>query len=102
MKKEVVELVAMLKEFESPLRLGLLIALYHVDGYVTFTELYRYLDIPKSTLHSHLTELEKRGYIEYRKAITALGVGTVIKITELGKREVKKYLELISKTELAK
>ncbi|MEM0479536.1 MAG: helix-turn-helix domain-containing protein, partial [Pyrobaculum sp.] len=59
MKKEVVELVAMLKEFESPLRL--LIALYHVDGYVTFTELYRYLDIPKSTLHSHLTELEKRG-----------------------------------------
>ncbi|MEM0370202.1 MAG: hypothetical protein QXU59_07505 [Pyrobaculum sp.] len=40
--------------------------------------------------------------MEYRKAITALGVGTVIKITELGKREVKKYLELISKTELAK
>ncbi|MEM1788400.1 MAG: hypothetical protein QW085_07410 [Pyrobaculum sp.] len=37
MKKKVVELVAMLKEFESPLRL--LIALYHVDGYVTFTEL---------------------------------------------------------------
>ena len=51
-------------------------------------------------MHSHLTELEKRGYIEYRKAITALGVRTVIKITELGKRGLKKYL--VSKTELAK
>lgn len=95
--REVKELVELLKEYENSLRLGLLIALYYVDGYVTFTELQRYLEVPKSTLHDQLQALKERGLVEYRKAITVLGVRTVIRITEAGRREVEKYKALVSK-----
>lgn len=46
------------------------------------------MNIPKSSLHKHLTVLRGEGLIEYRRTITTIiGVRTV----------VKKYLELVNR-----
>jgi len=96
---EVDELIMMLKDkaLSSGVRLGILIALYYIDGYVTFTDLHRDLDIPKSSLHQHLSILQEDGLVEFKRAITPIGVRTVVKITDKGKTVIKKYLELVKR-----
>jgi len=96
---ELDELIKLLKDkaLSNGVRLGILIALYYVDGYVTFTDLQRDLDIPKSSLHQHLDILRESGLVEFKRAITPLGVRTVIRISDRGKDVVKKYLELVKK-----
>ncbi len=46
------------------------------------------------SLSTHLTRLEKVGYLERRKAITRRGVRTVVRITEKG---YKAYLKEVEK-----
>jgi DNA-binding MarR family transcriptional regulator len=94
---EVDELIRMLKDkaLSSGVRLGILIALYYIDGYVTFADLQRDLDIPKSSLHQHLSMLQENGLVEFKRGITPLGVRTVVKITNKGKGIVSRYLELV-------
>ena len=96
---EVDELIRMLKDeaLSSGVRLGILIALYYIDGYVTFADLQRDLDIPKSSLHQHLSMLQENGLVEFKRGITPLGVRTVVKITDKGKTVIKKYLELVKR-----
>ncbi|ABL87370.1 transcriptional regulator, ArsR family [Pyrobaculum islandicum DSM 4184] len=74
------------------MRLGILIALYVVDGYITFADFQRAFDIPKSTLHEHLQILAEEGYIEYKRAITERGVRAVAKITDKGKGIIRQYI----------
>jgi DNA-binding MarR family transcriptional regulator len=76
-------------------KLGILLALYHIDGYVTFTDLQRALDLPKSSLHEFLDDMSRVGLVEYRRAITDLGVRAVVKITDKGREVVKQYVELV-------
>ena len=75
--------------------LGILLAIYHIDGYVTFTDLQRALDLPKSSLHEFLDDMSRVGLVEYRRAITDLGVRAVVKITDKGREVVKQYVELV-------
>ncbi|WP_069808100.1 winged helix-turn-helix domain-containing protein [Vulcanisaeta thermophila] len=97
MNEDIEELIKILKGkgLNNSIRLGILIALYYVNGYVTFTDLLRSLDIPRSSLHEHLNILRREGLIEIRRAITVMGVRTVIRITEQGKLVVKKYMEIM-------
>ncbi|ABL87366.1 transcriptional regulator, ArsR family [Pyrobaculum islandicum DSM 4184] len=83
------------RALSSGVRLGILIALYVVDGYITFADFQRALDIPKSTLHEHLQILAREGYIEYKRAITERGVRAVAKITDKGRGIVRRYLDLL-------
>ncbi|MGC8543753.1 MAG: winged helix-turn-helix domain-containing protein [Vulcanisaeta sp.] len=91
------ELIKLLKDraLSNGVRLGILIALYYVDSYLTFTDLQRDLEIPKSSLHQHLRILEEEGLIEFKKTITSLGIRTVVRITDKGKVIVRRYLDLI-------
>ncbi len=93
------ELMDLLRENDltNAVRLGVLLALYYVGGYITFNDLRRSLAMPKSTLHKHLTALRERGLIEYRKGITILGVRAIVKLTDKGEAVVRKYLELVSR-----
>jgi len=94
---DVDELMKFLKDraLSNGVRLGILIALYYVDGYLTFIDLQRDLEIPKSSLHQHLKILREEGLIEYKRGITVLGVRTVVRITDKGKELTKKYLNLV-------
>jgi len=76
-------------------KLGILLALYHIDGYVTFTDLQRALDLPKSSVHEFLDDMSRVGLVEYRRVITDLGVRAVVKITDKGREVVKQYVELV-------
>lgn len=80
------------RALSNGVRLGILIALYVVDGYITFADLQRAFDIPKSTLHKHLEILAREGYIEYRRAITERGVKAVAKIIDKGKDIIRRYI----------
>jgi len=84
----------------SGTKLGILLALYHIEGYVTFSDLQRALDMPKSSLHKFLEEMKETGLLEYRRAITDLGVRAVVRITEKGRGVVKEYVESINKVKL--
>ncbi|GGP20992.1 transcriptional regulator [Thermocladium modestius] len=83
------------KALNSSVRLGILLALYYVGGYITFSDIRSSLDMPKSSLHKHLTILKEEGLIEHRRAITPLGIRTVIKLTDRGEAIVEKYIRLI-------
>lgn len=50
------------KALNSSVRLGgILLALYYVGGYITFSDIRSSLDMPKSSLHKHLTSSRRRG-----------------------------------------
>ena len=96
---EIEELMKLLRDkaLNNSVRLGILLALYYVGDYMTFNDLWRFLGIPKSTLHKHLTILKDSGLIEYKRGITIIGVRTIVRLTDEGKAVVKKYLELVSR-----
>ncbi len=93
------ELIDLLREnnLTNAVRLGILLALYYSGGYVTFNDLRSSLEMPKSSLHKHLTALREQGLIEYKRGITVLGIRAVVKLTDKGDAVVRKYLELVSR-----
>ncbi len=95
--EEARRLLDLLREYGllNGVKLGLLLALYHVDCYVTFADLQRTLDLPKSSLHEFLKEMGQMGLVEYRRAVTDLGVRAVVRITERGREVVRQYVELV-------
>ena len=67
---------------------------------MTEGDLAKATGIDWGSLSTHLSRLEKRGYIKRRKTITRRGIRTVVEITEKGYNtyidEVKKLRKLIS------
>jgi len=61
---------------------------------LTEGDLVKATGIQWGSLSTHLSRLEKKGYIKRRRAITRKGVRTVVEITEYG---YKKYREEIEK-----
>jgi DNA-binding MarR family transcriptional regulator len=63
------------------------------------SDLAKATGIDWGSLSTHLQRLEKKGYIERKKAITSRGIRTIVRITEKGykkyKEEVRKLKELI-------
>jgi len=70
---------------------------------VTEGDLAKITGIDWGSLSTHLSRLEKSGYIERKKVITNRGLRTVVRITDIGygtyKEEVEKLKSLIRKAE---
>jgi len=99
MDKELGELVRILKSkaIADSTRLGILIALYYLNDEITFSNLRRDLEIPKSSLHFHLSILKDEGLISVKTRLTSYGPRTLIRITDAGRELIKKYLDLTRK-----
>ena len=71
---------------------------------MTEGELSKATGINWGSLSTHLSRLEKVGYVEKRKIITNRGIRTLVKITEKGykayKEEVGKLMNLIGEIEV--
>lgn len=80
----------------NSVRLGILLALYGLES-INFSQLLKILNIPKSSLYTHLQVLEEGGYIKMSKKFTAVGPRTFIEITEKGKEVMRQYSMLVNK-----
>jgi|Deesub1362A_J573_1020465.scaffolds.fasta_scaffold01596_13 DNA-binding MarR family transcriptional regulator len=70
---------------------------------MTEGDLSKATGIDWGSLTTHLTRLERNGYIERKKVITNKGLRTIVRITDTGyrtyKEEIEKLKNLIKKTE---
>ncbi|BDC17742.1 transcriptional regulator [Acidianus sp. HS-5] len=80
----------------NSMRLGILLALYGLES-INFSQLLKILNIPKSSLYTHLQVLEEGGYIKMTKKLTPLGPRTFIEITDKGKEVMRQYSILVNK-----
>jgi DNA-binding MarR family transcriptional regulator len=79
------------KLFNSEVRVKILAVLYGAE-YCEFTYLLEKLKTTEGNLWIHLKKLEKENYVEIKKHPSKNRVKTVIKITEIGRTEFKKYI----------
>ena len=79
------------KLFNSEVRVKILAVLYGAE-YCEFTYLLEKLKTTEGNLWIHLKILEKENYVEIKKYPSKNRVKTVIKITEIGRTEFKKYI----------
>jgi DNA-binding MarR family transcriptional regulator len=75
-------------------RLGTLLSLY-VANKLTFSDLLKITELPKSSLFAHLQVLEEAGLIRVRKQFTVSGPRTIAEITDKGRDTVKRYLDVL-------
>ena len=80
-----------MRVFNSIVRVKILALLYGSE-YCEFNYLKERLNLTDGNLEHHLKKLEKNGFIELRKSIINGRIKTVVKITEKGRNEFKKYL----------
>jgi len=64
---------------------------------ITFADLLKSLDIPKSSTYYHLKILKENELIIIRDVITNTRPRTIIQITPKGKLIIEKYIELQGK-----
>jgi len=77
--------------FNSIVRVKILALLYGSE-YCEFNYLKERLNLTDGNLEHHLKKLEKNGFVELKKSIINGRIKTVVKITEKGRNEFKKYL----------
>lgn len=83
------------EEIFNPKRFAIMTVLF-LFRRVTEGDLAKTTGIQWGSLSTHLSRLEKRGYVIRRKSITKEGIRTVVEITEEG---YKKYSKEIGKLE---
>lgn len=98
MSEDLKKLIEILSDpaLNNSIRLGILLALYGLES-ISFSQLLKILNIPKSSLYTHLQVLEEGGYIRMVKKFTAVGPRTFIEITEKGKEVMRLYSTLVNK-----
>ncbi len=74
-----------------------LVSLLIANEELPFKALKEYLDVTDGNLSSHLTKLEKAGYVKIVKSFEAKRPKTVIYITKEGIEAFKKYIESLKK-----
>jgi DNA-binding MarR family transcriptional regulator len=82
------------KGFESRIRLGIMSTLM-VNEWVDFKSLKEMLDITDGNLASHLSALEKQGFIEVSKGFVGRKPNTKYKATDKGKEAFRKHLDYL-------
>ena len=82
------------KAFESRVRLGIMSVLV-VNGYVDFPSLKEYLGSTDGNLASHLSALEKLGYIDVRKQFLGKKPNTSYAATEAGRVAFTRHLDAL-------
>ncbi|MGN6647488.1 MAG: winged helix-turn-helix domain-containing protein [Cytophaga sp.] len=80
------------KAFENRLRLGIMSILITSD-WVEFNVLKELLEATDGNLASHITALEKIGYLEVRKAFIGKKPNTSFRITKEGKKAFKDHID---------
>jgi len=80
------------KTFENRLRLGIMSILITND-WVEFNTMKELLDATDGNLASHISALEKSGYLEVRKAFIGKKPNTSFRITKEGKKAFKDHID---------
>jgi DNA-binding MarR family transcriptional regulator len=62
-----------------------------------FKALKEYLEVTDGNLSSHLTKLEKEGYVRIEKTFEGKRPKTIVHITDVGKKAFKKYIDTLKK-----
>ena len=79
------------KLFNSEARVKILAVLYGME-YCEYTYLVNKLNITDGNLWNHLKKLEQENYILIKKYPLKNKIKTIIKLTDLGRENFKKYL----------
>ncbi|MDP4663171.1 MAG: transcriptional regulator [Salibacteraceae bacterium] len=82
------------KAFESRVRLGLMSVLA-VNDWVEFGELKQLLDVTDGNLASHVSALEKKGFIEVRKKFVGKKPNTSFAVTKQGKEAFANHINAL-------
>ena len=70
-----------------------LISLLIRDEELPFRALKEYLEVTDGNLSSHLTKLESAGYVKIEKSFEGKRPKTVVRVTDIGRRAFKKYID---------
>jgi len=84
------------KTFESRVRLGIMSVLI-INEWVDFTELKALLQVTDGNLASHISGLEKAGYLQVRKQFIGKKPNTSFKISKEGKVAFNNHLNALEK-----
>jgi DNA-binding MarR family transcriptional regulator len=82
------------KAFENRIRLGVMSVLM-VNEWVDFNTLKELLEVTDGNLASHITALEKEGYVQIRKAFIGKKPNTSYAISKEGKRAFQEHLNAL-------
>ncbi|MFT5600997.1 MAG: DNA-binding transcriptional ArsR family regulator [Flavobacteriales bacterium] len=84
------------KAFESRVRLGVM-SLLMVNEWVSYSEMKELLDLTDGNLASHISALDKLGYVEIDKKFVGKKPLTSYQATKLGKVEFKQHIDSLEK-----
>lgn len=79
------------KVFDNRIRLGIMSILV-VNEWVEFKELKSLLDLTDGNLASHISNLEKEKYVEFKKEFVGKKPRTSYKATKQGKKAFEEHL----------
>ena len=84
------DLLTVNRTVHEPARLVILAILYAANS-ADFLYLLRETELTRGNLSSHLTKLEKAGYIQIEKMFVGKTPRTVLRLTEAGRDEFENY-----------
>lgn len=90
--KEIIENIN--KAFENRIRLGVMSALM-VNDWMDFNALKELLDVTDGNLASHISALEKAGYVEVRKVFIGKKPNTSYAASDEGRKAFKDHLDAL-------
>ncbi len=82
------------KNFDNRIRLGIMSILI-VNDWVEFNTLKEMLELTDGNLASHISSLEKNGYIETKKQFIAKKPKTTYRVTQFGRKEFQKHIDAL-------
>jgi DNA-binding MarR family transcriptional regulator len=82
------------KAFENRIRLGVMSILV-VNDWVEFNELKKLLEVTDGNLASHISALDKKGFIETRKKFVGKKPNTSFKVTENGRSAFQQHIRAL-------
>ncbi|GAB4381811.1 MAG: transcriptional regulator [Salibacteraceae bacterium] len=82
------------KAFENRIRLGIMSTLV-VNDWVDFNSLKSLLGVTDGNLASHITALEKKGFLEVRKRFIGKKTNTSFKVTEKGREAFEAHIQAL-------
>jgi DNA-binding MarR family transcriptional regulator len=95
MKTEMKEIIYSLdQEFESRVRLGIM-SILMVNDTAEFKTLKELLELTDGNLSSHLTALEKAGYIQVKKQFIDRKPNTTYTVTRQGRKAFEDHLKVL-------
>jgi DNA-binding HxlR family transcriptional regulator len=84
------------KAFESRVRLGIM-SLLMINEKIEFNRLKELLEITDGNLASHISALEKLGYIQVKKQFVERKPNTSYAVTKTGSRAFNQHLDALEK-----